>query len=409
MAVGAFEPMRFDIEGGAQVVLASRHERAEPAQLAQIVRAAWAEVAGLTIIPGGPVQAVTRIVRARVAAFIDFSAESAPRGTAGCIERAFKIEVESNCGRCRSARVLRPGTWKELRDSLAPANLPEWLAPRGRCDAPPSDEDLGRAIGHAIECGFEIAWARAELERHLARLERVLCPACVTSERARLQEFVQTFGPRFEEFARRKSSVRQRRQWRESEPLLYAIVTAPARELGARVSEWIRCGYEIWGPPLVCGEQFSQAVVRAGVTAGGRSPGDPSQCSGSLSLLSAQAEAVGATGALGSPEDELLERPVVELELSTRSHNCLRAYGIRTLKDLVQCTEAQLLSMQNLGRKSLADITCALGRLGLRAGVHHADFPLPREDANGQQSLPDASRGERAEAGVSRPFDGERG
>jgi DNA-directed RNA polymerase subunit alpha len=49
--------------------------------------------------------------------------------------------------------------------------------------------------------------------------------------------------------------------------------------------------------------------------------------------------------------------PVDELELSVRSHNCLRAANIRTIADLVSKDEAELLKFRNFGRKSLAELS----------------------------------------------------
>ncbi|MBD3336525.1 MAG: DNA-directed RNA polymerase subunit alpha, partial [Candidatus Eisenbacteria bacterium] len=46
----------------------------------------------------------------------------------------------------------------------------------------------------------------------------------------------------------------------------------------------------------------------------------------------------------------LLERPVDELELSVRSGNCLRSAKIRTLGDLVQKSEQEMLQYKNFGK-----------------------------------------------------------
>jgi DNA-directed RNA polymerase subunit alpha len=53
---------------------------------------------------------------------------------------------------------------------------------------------------------------------------------------------------------------------------------------------------------------------------------------------------------------KVLLTPVDELELSVRSHNCLRAAGIKTIADLVRRDEAELLKFRNFGRKSLAEL-----------------------------------------------------
>jgi DNA-directed RNA polymerase subunit alpha len=53
---------------------------------------------------------------------------------------------------------------------------------------------------------------------------------------------------------------------------------------------------------------------------------------------------------------KILLTPVDELELSVRSHNCLRAANIKTIADLVRRDEAELLKFRNFGRKSLAEL-----------------------------------------------------
>jgi DNA-directed RNA polymerase subunit alpha len=53
---------------------------------------------------------------------------------------------------------------------------------------------------------------------------------------------------------------------------------------------------------------------------------------------------------------KVLLTPVDELELSVRSHNCLRAANIKTIADLVRREESELLKFRNFGRKSLAEL-----------------------------------------------------
>jgi DNA-directed RNA polymerase subunit alpha len=66
---------------------------------------------------------------------------------------------------------------------------------------------------------------------------------------------------------------------------------------------------------------------------------------------------------------EKLERSVDELELSVRSSNCLRQAEIRTIGDLVQKTEAEMLKYRNFGRKSLKEIEDVLTQMGLQLGM----------------------------------------
>lgn len=60
-----------------------------------------------------------------------------------------------------------------------------------------------------------------------------------------------------------------------------------------------------------------------------------------------------------------LQRSIDELELSVRSHNCLKAADINTLGDLVSKSESEMLKFKNFGRKSLLELQQKLGELGL--------------------------------------------
>jgi DNA-directed RNA polymerase subunit alpha len=66
---------------------------------------------------------------------------------------------------------------------------------------------------------------------------------------------------------------------------------------------------------------------------------------------------------------EMLAKPIEELDLSVRSANCLKNANIRTLGDLVQRTEREMLSTKNFGRKSLDEIKDVLQSLGLQFGM----------------------------------------
>ncbi|GJQ21108.1 MAG: DNA-directed RNA polymerase subunit alpha [Bacteroidia bacterium] len=66
---------------------------------------------------------------------------------------------------------------------------------------------------------------------------------------------------------------------------------------------------------------------------------------------------------------EKLRMSVDELELSVRSHNCLRSANIRTLADLVRRDEAELLKFRNFGRKSLAELSAIVEEMGLSFGM----------------------------------------
>ncbi len=65
----------------------------------------------------------------------------------------------------------------------------------------------------------------------------------------------------------------------------------------------------------------------------------------------------------------LLDKSVEELELSVRSSNCLRAAEIKTIGDLVQKSEPEMLKYRNFGRKSLKEIQDILSDMGLAFGM----------------------------------------
>lgn len=77
---------------------------------------------------------------------------------------------------------------------------------------------------------------------------------------------------------------------------------------------------------------------------------------------------------------EHLDKPVDELELSVRSYNCLRNADIRTVRELVQKTEAEMLKTKNFGRKSLNEIKEILASMGLRLGMKFDEFGRPIEE-----------------------------
>lgn len=67
-------------------------------------------------------------------------------------------------------------------------------------------------------------------------------------------------------------------------------------------------------------------------------------------------------------ETEVLNIPISDFELSVRSKNCLERMNIKTLDDLTQVTELELLSYKNFGETSLTEIKNILNQKGLRLG-----------------------------------------
>ena len=66
--------------------------------------------------------------------------------------------------------------------------------------------------------------------------------------------------------------------------------------------------------------------------------------------------------------NKVLEIPISDFELSVRSRNCLRKMNIRTVGDLLNVTEAELLAYKNFGETSLLEIKQILNSKNLRLG-----------------------------------------
>ena len=81
------------------------------------------------------------------------------------------------------------------------------------------------------------------------------------------------------------------------------------------------------------------------------------------SAFDASGDAQSSTG------NEHLDKSVEELELSVRSYNCLKNANIRTIRELVQKSEGEMLKTKNFGRKSLNEIKEILATMGLSLGM----------------------------------------
>ena len=79
------------------------------------------------------------------------------------------------------------------------------------------------------------------------------------------------------------------------------------------------------------------------------------------------------------PRNDQLDRSVDELELSVRSYNCLKNAGIKTIRDLVQRSEREMLATKNFGKKSLGEIRDILQSMGLDFGMQFDEQgnPIP--------------------------------
>ena len=76
---------------------------------------------------------------------------------------------------------------------------------------------------------------------------------------------------------------------------------------------------------------------------------------------------------------KVLKTELVDLDLSVRALNCLKAADIRTLADLVTYDVADMLKFRNFGKKSLAEIQDLVKSKGLSFGMNLAKFKLEEE------------------------------
>jgi DNA-directed RNA polymerase subunit alpha len=90
-----------------------------------------------------------------------------------------------------------------------------------------------------------------------------------------------------------------------------------------------------------------------------------------VSLDEAADQAEDGLSAASGPAsgNEHLDKSVEELELSVRSYNCLKNANIRTIRELVNKTEGEMLKTKNFGRKSLNEIKDILQTMGLSLGM----------------------------------------
>src|SRR5258705_5984102 len=85
------------------------------------------------------------------------------------------------------------------------------------------------------------------------------------------------------------------------------------------------------------------------------------------------AQPAGNGGAATSRLREVLARSIDDVGLSVRSINSLKNSNIRTLGDLVQYKEEDLLKVKNVGEKALGEIAELLRREGLNFGMRFED------------------------------------
>ena len=65
------------------------------------------------------------------------------------------------------------------------------------------------------------------------------------------------------------------------------------------------------------------------------------------------------------PKVKALETPIEDLDFSVRAYNCLKRAGVHTLQDLVNKSDAEVMKIRNLGKKSLKEVLDKVKELDL--------------------------------------------
>ena len=94
-----------------------------------------------------------------------------------------------------------------------------------------------------------------------------------------------------------------------------------------------------------------------------------------------------------SRKSQILETPISDFELSVRSRNCLKKMKIDTLGDLLNISEAELLSYKNFGETSLREIKTILEPKGLNLGMSLEEKQLPSSEIHDDAVITDEDQG----------------
>jgi DNA-directed RNA polymerase subunit alpha len=76
---------------------------------------------------------------------------------------------------------------------------------------------------------------------------------------------------------------------------------------------------------------------------------------------------------------QLLKTKLVDLDLSVRALNCLKAADVDTLGELVQYNRTDLLKFRNFGKKSLTELDDLLLGMGLNFGMEITKYKLDKD------------------------------
>ncbi len=92
-------------------------------------------------------------------------------------------------------------------------------------------------------------------------------------------------------------------------------------------------------------------------------------------------------------KNQILETPISDFELSVRSRNCLKKMKIQTLGDLLNITEAELLSYKNFGETSLKEVKSILEPKGMSLGMSLEEKQFPVVEPSNGTAMTDQDQG----------------
>jgi len=76
---------------------------------------------------------------------------------------------------------------------------------------------------------------------------------------------------------------------------------------------------------------------------------------------------------------QLLKTRLIDLDLSVRALNCLKAAEVDTLGDLVSYNKSDLMKFRNFGKKSLTELDELVMVKGLTFGMDLTKYKLDKE------------------------------
>ena len=236
-------PISIDIGGDERLTVTAVSPRGRPQEFVDAIREAW-----LAVVERGacdkPAQKIALEVDRRGVLPVE------GRSIAVKLRQLFQVERSVPCRKCADRRAISAVAWHELRDALAPADLPAWARPHRVLPEIPDEKELDADIARS----FSYRSATSYVGRHVERLQKVFCRPCVTVERQRLLVNVNKMRDELEERGRRlevESAAEIECFDRDNPPYVTVVLSKGAcARFAEQINEWVRRGYHVWGPPF---------------------------------------------------------------------------------------------------------------------------------------------------------------